>query len=116
MRLGLSTRLKSPNRARAKRLGMFVGGILSSGLIVPALIGLRVNASPSLPVGLRIIAKDGEFRHRTHCEQTVERPPAVRGDLCVLFSPGLGGLSSNVTTPYQQTQNYPPGPARAKTL
>jgi conjugative transfer signal peptidase TraF len=37
---------------------VFVGGILGFGLIVPALIGLRVNASPSLPVGIYVITSD----------------------------------------------------------
>jgi conjugative transfer signal peptidase TraF len=37
---------------------MFIGGILGFGLMVPAFIGLRVNASPSLPVGIYIVTSD----------------------------------------------------------
>ena len=59
MKAGLLAQLSKPDLARAKQLGGVVIGILLFAVIVPALIGLRLNDSPSLPVGLYMVTSDG---------------------------------------------------------
>ncbi len=58
MKAGLLAQLRNTDLSRAKRLGIVVTGILCSALILPALVGLRLNDSPSLPVGLYIVTWD----------------------------------------------------------
>jgi conjugative transfer signal peptidase TraF len=58
MKAGLLVRLKNMNRRRAKSLGILALGTLGSVLMVPAIAGVRLNDSPSLPVGLYVVTSD----------------------------------------------------------
>src|SRR5260370_23703409 len=63
MKAGLLARLKNTNRRRAKRLGILGLGTLALGtlgsvLMVPAIAGVRLNDSPSLPVGPYMVTSD----------------------------------------------------------
>jgi type IV secretory pathway protease TraF len=58
MKAGLLARLKNTNQRRAKRLGILALGTLGSVLLVPAIAGVRLNDSPSLPVGLYVVTSD----------------------------------------------------------
>lgn len=58
MKAGLLAQLSETDLPRAKRLAILVVSLLSLALIVPALLGLRLNDSPSLPVGLYMATSD----------------------------------------------------------
>ena len=58
MKAGLLAQLRNTDLSRAKQLGIVVTRILCPTLIVPALVGLRLNDSPSLPVGLYIVTSN----------------------------------------------------------
>jgi conjugative transfer signal peptidase TraF len=58
MTAGLLVRLKSTDRRQAKNLGMIALGTLFSVLFIPSFAGVRVNDSPSLPVGLYVLTSD----------------------------------------------------------
>src|SRR5258708_4989333 len=58
MKVGLLARLKNTDRIRAKRLGILTLGTLGSVLMVPVIAGVRLNDSPSLPVGLYVVTSD----------------------------------------------------------
>ena len=63
MKAGLLAQLRKTDLALAKRLGIVVLGILVFTVMTPALIGLRLNNSPSLPVGIYIWLRLTERRH-----------------------------------------------------
>jgi conjugative transfer signal peptidase TraF len=58
MKTGLLAQLENTNRKRAKKLGMLALGTLIPVLIIPAIAGVRLNYSPSLPVGLYMVTSD----------------------------------------------------------
>src|SRR5438270_2330544 len=58
MKTGLLAQLENTDRKRAKKLGMLALGTLTSVLIIPAFAGIRLNYSPSLPVGLYVVTSD----------------------------------------------------------
>lgn len=58
MKAGLLARLRNTDLSRAKRVGILVIGTLFLALMMPALVGLRLNDSPSLPVGIYIVTSD----------------------------------------------------------
>jgi conjugative transfer signal peptidase TraF len=58
MKTGLLARLENTDCKRAKKLGMLALGTLTSALIIPAIAGVRLNYSPSLPIGLYMVTSD----------------------------------------------------------
>ena len=58
MKTGLLAQLENMNCKRAKEVGMLALGTLTSVLIIPAVAGVRLNHSPSLPVGLYMVTSD----------------------------------------------------------
>ena len=58
MKAGLLAHLRKTDLALAKRLGIVVLGILVFTMITPVLGGLRLNNSPSLPVGIYMVTSD----------------------------------------------------------
>ena len=60
MRTGLLDRLRFTDRGSAQPLVFTVGGLLLSSFVVAGTVGLRFNASPSLPVGLYITSADSD--------------------------------------------------------
>ncbi len=58
MKTGLLAQLRKSDLPRAQRLGVLVIGTLLFALIVSALLGLRLNDSPSLPVGLYMVTSN----------------------------------------------------------
>ncbi len=58
MRAGLLPLLRNAHRVRAKRIALVIGGTLVSVLAIPAAVGLRLNDSPSLPVGIYVVTPD----------------------------------------------------------
>jgi len=58
MKTGLLTQLENTDRKRAKKLGMLALGTLTPVLIIPAMAGVRLNYSPSLPAGLYMVTSD----------------------------------------------------------
>jgi type IV secretory pathway protease TraF len=58
MKTGLLARLENTDRKRAKKLEMLALGTMTSALIIPAIAGVRLNYSPSLPVGLYMVTSD----------------------------------------------------------
>lgn len=58
MKAGLLAQLRTTDLAGPKRLGIVVLGILVLAVMTPALIGLRLNNSPSLPVGIYMVTSD----------------------------------------------------------
>ncbi len=67
MRNGLLDRLKSTNRQRAKWIALSIAGLLFSFFLIAGLLGLRVNASPSLPIGLYLVTQDNHARLVEFC-------------------------------------------------
>jgi type IV secretory pathway protease TraF len=51
-------RLDNTDSRRAKKLGALALGTLSSVLIIPAVAGIRLNDSPSLPLGPYVVTSD----------------------------------------------------------
>lgn len=58
MKAGLLAQLRKTDLALAKRLGIVVLGILVFTVMTPGLIGLRLNNSRSLPVGIYMVTSD----------------------------------------------------------
>src|SRR5579875_1184909 len=58
MRAGLLALLRNADRVGAKRIALVVGGTLLSVLAIPAAAGLRLNDSPSLPLGIYVVTSD----------------------------------------------------------
>lgn len=58
MKAGLLPQRKNTNRRRTKRLGMLALGSLGFVLLFPAIVGVRLNDSPSLPIGLYVVTSD----------------------------------------------------------
>lgn len=58
MKAGLLAQLRKTDLALTKRLGIAVLGILVMAVMMPALVGLRLNNSPSLPVGIYMVTAD----------------------------------------------------------
>ncbi len=58
MRAGLLALLRNAHRVRAKRIALVIGGTLVSVLAIPAAAGLRLNDSPSLPLGIYVVTSD----------------------------------------------------------
>lgn len=58
MRPGLLALLRNAHCVRAKRIALLIGGTLVSVLAIPAVVGLRLNDSPSLPVGIYVVTPD----------------------------------------------------------
>ncbi len=55
---GRLVRLKSPDRRRAKRIAVLALVTLAVVVMIPTAAGLRVNDSPSLPIGLYVVTSD----------------------------------------------------------
>jgi conjugative transfer signal peptidase TraF len=55
---GLSARFRSPDNRQAKRLGLAVIAILMGTFLLGGIAGMRINGSPSLPLGLYISTSD----------------------------------------------------------
>jgi conjugative transfer signal peptidase TraF len=58
MKAGLLARLRTTDRRRARKVGLLALGTLGCMLMVPAIVGVRLNDSPSLPVGLYVVTSD----------------------------------------------------------
>ena len=58
MKAGLLARLRTTDRRRARKVGLLALGTLGCMLMVPAIAGIRLNDSPSLPVGLYVVTSD----------------------------------------------------------
>ena len=58
MKAGLLARLRTADRRRARKVGLLALGTLGCMLMVPAIAGVRLNDSPSLPVGLYVVTSD----------------------------------------------------------
>jgi conjugative transfer signal peptidase TraF len=58
MKAGPLAPLENTDLRRVKKLGILAVGTLTSVLIIPATAGVRLNYSPSLPVGLYIVTSD----------------------------------------------------------
>src|SRR4051794_10650184 len=58
MKTGLLAQLENTDCKRAKKLGMLALGTLIPVLIIPVIACVRLNYSPSLPVGLYVVASD----------------------------------------------------------
>lgn len=58
MKAGLLARLRTTDRRRARKVGLVALGTLGCMLMVPAIAGVRLNVSPSLPVGLYVVTSD----------------------------------------------------------
>jgi conjugative transfer signal peptidase TraF len=59
MRAGLLARLKNTDRKQVSKVGLLALGTLGFMLMFPAIAGVRLNDSPSLPVGLYAVTSDG---------------------------------------------------------
>lgn len=51
---GLSARLKATNKQKAKRLVLTIAALFGGAFLIAGTVGVRINASPSLPVGLYV--------------------------------------------------------------
>lgn len=58
MKAGLLAQLRTADRRRARKVGLLALGTLGCMLMVPAITGVRLNDSPSLPVGLYVVTSD----------------------------------------------------------
>lgn len=69
MRTGLLVQLMQTNRGRVRGLAIVAAGLFFSTFALAATLGLRFNASPSLPLGLYIISDDREASLVEFCPQ-----------------------------------------------
>ena len=51
---GLSARLKATDKQKATRLGLTIAALFVGAFLIAGTAGVRINASPSLPVGLYV--------------------------------------------------------------
>jgi conjugative transfer signal peptidase TraF len=58
MTVGRLVRLKSTDTRRAKRIAAVALATLVLVVMIPAFAGLRINDSPSLPIGLYVVTSD----------------------------------------------------------
>lgn len=58
MKAGLLARPKTTDRRLARKVGLLALGTLGCILMVPAIAGVRLNDSPSLPIGLYVVTSD----------------------------------------------------------
>lgn len=55
---GLWARFRSTDTTRAQRLGFYSCALLVGAFLLCGMVGLRINASPSLPIGLYVTTAD----------------------------------------------------------
>lgn len=67
MTVGPLARLKSTDRRRAKRIAAVALVTLALAVMIPAFAGLRVNDSPSLPIGLYVVTSETEANLAEFC-------------------------------------------------
>jgi len=64
---GLLVRLENTDRTRAKAIALLALGTLASAMMIPAFAGVRINGSPSLPIGLYVVTSDSNARLVEFC-------------------------------------------------
>ena len=89
MRTGLLVQLKHVDRKRVRGLAFVGAGLFCSTFALAAMLGLRFNASPSLPLGLYIVSDDREASLIEFCPQ---EPYASFAAVAWISRPGLDVL------------------------
>ena len=55
---GLWARFRATNKGKAKRLALTIAGVFVGAFLIAETAGVRINASPSLPIGLYVPTGD----------------------------------------------------------
>ena len=75
---GLWARFRTTNKRHAKRLGLTMVAVFVGSFFVCSVAGVRVNASPSLPVGLYAVSTNSKAPFVEFC------PPEPYGSVAIL--------------------------------
>lgn len=90
---GLWARFKSTDTRRAKRIGLSLCALLVGAFLVCGVAGIRINASPSLPVGVYVMTSDPSAELAEFC------PPEPYASLATRRGYRTDGVCRDGATP-----------------
>lgn len=93
MRNGPWDRFKSTDRRRAKQVGVTIGGVFVGAFVLCGVADIRINASPSLPIGLYMAIADAQATLVEFC------PPEPYASLAIRRGYRTDGVCPDGATP-----------------